>query len=226
MDVSTPKDFLAKSRDARTRTKRARLRDLAQQSVDRGGRHRRSWAPTWRGHVPTSGAVFQKSDPKVGSRYMRNIALIAAGVAGFAAAARSSPPPFFQILQPHGKIIDVNGYHLDLGDADDAAPPGAWQGPIRISRAGRSACTVSNEVSIIEPPIRLARHDILYVSTFSGRENRIYAIDAENCAVRWTSPAFTGQSSTARRSLVLPGAGTFPIGLDAVPQPMAVRDIG
>ncbi len=157
------------------------------------------------------------------SQHMREIALIAA-VASFAAAAQSGTPPFFQILMPHGKIIDANGYHLDLGDADDAAAPGAWQGPIRISRAGRSACTVSNDVSIIEPPIRLVRHDIFYVSTFYGRENRIYAIDAGTCAVRWTSPLFTGQSTTSRRFLILPGAGAFPIGLDAIPQPVTARE--
>ncbi len=124
----------------------------------------------------------------------------------------------FQTIHPGKTAIAAGTYHLDLGDADDPANPRSWQGPIRITRANHPACTVSDDVSIIEPPIRLTRHHLLYVSTYSGSENRLYVVDARDCAIRWTSPFFNGASTIVGHTLELPGAGAFSIDANGIPE--------
>lgn len=87
-----------------------------------------------------------------------------------------------------GRIGDVT---VAFGDADNPRSPTAWQGPLRISMGSGPACTASDAVSIVEKPVLLGQ-DVLYVSTYSGSTNRVYAIDVKTCRTLWQGPAFTG----------------------------------
>lgn len=80
---------------------------------------------------------------------------------------------------------------VSFGAADDAAHPTAWQGPLRMTRGNAPACVVSDEVAIIEPPVMLGG-GTLYVPTYSGSNNRLYAVDTKNCRVLWRSRDFNG----------------------------------
>lgn len=90
-----------------------------------------------------------------------------------------------------GNMGRIGNVTVAFGDVDDPLSPAAWQGPLKIAMDSGPACTASNEVSIVEKPVMLG-HDVLYVSTYSGSTNRVYAIDVKTCRTLWESPAFTG----------------------------------
>jgi hypothetical protein len=93
----------------------------------------------------------------------------------------------------HGRAV-ARGVTVALGAADDAAHPTAWQGPVTISAGFAPACVVNDEVSIVEAPILLGR-GILYLPTYSGSNNRVYAVDSRSCRVLWRSRDFDGATS-------------------------------
>ncbi|GGA38497.1 hypothetical protein [Dyella nitratireducens] len=95
-----------------------------------------------------------------------------------------------RIVQSVGKVGDIT---VNFGEADDAQHPTAWQGPLQISVGGAPACPVSDEVSIIEDPVILAG-DVLYVPTYSGSNNYLYAVDVKTCKVIWHSSHFAGKT--------------------------------
>lgn len=87
-----------------------------------------------------------------------------------------------------GKLGDVS---VAFGEADDAQHPTAWQGPLRITVGTAPACTVGDDVAIVETPV-LLDNGILYVPTYSGSNNRLYAVDTKTCRVLWRSRFFNG----------------------------------
>lgn len=136
-------------------------------------------------------------------------------VAG-AALASATGPVFVQIV-PHGSAAEAGGYHLDLGEPDDPKAPRAWQGPIRITSAANTSCTVSEDVAIVERPLSLVQGHLLYVTTYSGSETQVHVVDARTCAVKWTSPRFVGSPGITAGTLALPGHHAFKIGADGLP---------
>jgi outer membrane protein assembly factor BamB len=93
----------------------------------------------------------------------------------------------------HGRA-SARGVTVTFGAADDAAHPTAWQGRVTISTGSVPACVAGGEVSIVEAPILLG-HGILYVPTYSGSNNRVYAVDTQSCRVLWRSAYFNGTTS-------------------------------
>ena len=112
-----------------------------------------------------------------------------------------------QIVHSEGKVGDVT---MNFGEADDAQHPTAWQGPLQISVGSAPACTVSDDVSIIEEPVMFGE-GILYVPTYSGSNNRLYAVDAKTCKVLWRSSDFSGKASFKKGKLVM-GAKEVAVG--------------
>lgn len=90
-----------------------------------------------------------------------------------------------------GGVGRLGGVSVAFGAADDAQHPAAWQGPLRITTGTARACTVSDEVAIVENPVMIGG-GVLYVPTYSGSNNRLYAVDTASCRVLWRSPAFNG----------------------------------
>ena len=123
---------------------------------------------------------------------------------------------FVQVI-PHGSSADAAGYHLDLGEPDDPRMARAWQGPIRITSTGRAGCTVSEDVAIVEGPLSLVQGRLLYVTTYSGSEAKVYVVDAQTCAVKWTSPSFVGAPRITAGTLTFPGLRPLRVGADGLP---------
>lgn len=91
-----------------------------------------------------------------------------------------------------GKVAKAGNLALDLGEADDPQHPTAWQGPLKITNETGLACTVSEDVAMIEQSLLLGA-SVVYVPTYSGSENHLYAVDLKSCRVLWKSPAYTGK---------------------------------
>ena len=143
------------------------------------------------------------------------------GVLGSAAVigtalASGTGPAFVQVI-PHGSSADAAGYHIDLGEPDDPKTPRAWQGPIRITSTGRAGCMVSEDVAIVEGPLSLVQGRLLYVTTYSGSEAKVYVVDALTCATKWTSPSFVGAPRITAGTLTLPGLHSLRVGTDGLP---------
>ena len=103
-----------------------------------------------------------------------------------------------------GSVGKLDGVSVAFGAADDARHPAAWQGPLRITKGTAPACTVSDEVAIVENPV-LIGGGVLYVPTYSGSNNRLYAVDTASCRVLWRSPAFNGPTSFKDGRLTIGG---------------------
>ena len=125
-------------------------------------------------------------------------------VPAFAQACNFMPVP---IVQSAAKVQQLS---LEFGEADDNQHPTAWQGPLRISVAGAPACSVSEDVSIIEEPVTLAGN-VLYVPTYSGSNNRLFAVDVRTCKVIWQSRPFDGKTVLRQGKLV---AGNKDVAVD------------
>jgi len=100
-----------------------------------------------------------------------------------------------------GRLGNVS---VAFGEADDVLHPTAWQGPLRISTGDAPACTVSDEVSIVEAPVALG-DGTLYVPTYSGSNNRLYAVDTKSCRVLWRSRPFHGPTRLRNNRLTIGG---------------------
>lgn len=103
-----------------------------------------------------------------------------------------------QALTPHGSEVRVEAAVVQLGDADNAASPAAWQGPLVAG-----ACTF--DLGIIEPPLLLAQGKLLYVPSYSGSRRTLTLVDLNTCSVRWKSMAFSGRLTIGPRALQLGG---------------------
>ena len=104
-----------------------------------------------------------------------------------------------KIVQNIGKVGDVT---VNFGEADDAQHPSAWQGPLQITAGSAPACSVSDEVSSIEQPVMLGG-GVLYVSTYSGSNKRIYALDVKTCKTVWCSDDFSAKAVFKKGRIVM-----------------------
>lgn len=116
-----------------------------------------------------------------------------------------------QTLTPQGSELRAGSSTVNLGEADNAADPNAWQGPLVVG-----ACTL--DMGIIEPPLLLTPANLLYVPTYSGSVRRLTLVDLNACKARWQSAAFTGSLRIDQRALHLGGKR---IALDAHCVPIA-----
>jgi outer membrane protein assembly factor BamB len=121
---------------------------------------------------------------------MRSICLV---LALFAPAAMADTACHLTVVAITGHTATAGGNSFDLGDADDTQHPTAWQGPLKITTSSGQSCAVDDDVAIIERPL-LFGASVLYVPTYSGSENRVYAIDTKTCKVLWKSQVFTGKT--------------------------------
>ncbi|RUL77711.1 hypothetical protein [Dyella choica] len=115
-----------------------------------------------------------------------------------------------------GSVGKVGQVSVSFGEADDVKHPAAWQGPLQISVDGAPQCSVSEDVSIVEEPVMLAG-DVLYVPTYSGSNNRLYAVDVKTCKVIWRSVNFSGKTVLKQGRLV---AGKSGIAVDKRCRPL------
>jgi hypothetical protein len=103
-----------------------------------------------------------------------------------------------QTLTPHGSEVRAGAASVNLGQADNALNPTAWQGPLVAG-----ACTL--DVGIIEPPLLLAQGKLLYLPSYSGSMRALTLVDLNTCSVRWKSAAFSGRLAIGPRALHLGG---------------------
>jgi hypothetical protein len=106
-------------------------------------------------------------------------------------------------LPVSGNQVQAGKTRVTLGEADDSQHPAAWQGPLQVQAADGRTCTVSEDVAIIEKPLLLGNGHILFVPTYSGSTNRVYAVDLQDCRVRWKSLEFSGATSQANNVLIM-----------------------
>ncbi|WP_219909852.1 hypothetical protein [Trinickia symbiotica] len=123
----------------------------------------------------------------------------------------------FMPVRIEGSIGKVGNVTIELGESIGKPTPTAWQGPMTISIAAAPACTVSDDVSIVEGPIALAG-GILYVPTYSGSTSIVYAVEAKTCAVIWRSKDYEGAAAFKPGRLI---TGTKAIPVDRRCRPMS-----
>lgn len=112
--------------------------------------------------------------------------------------------------------VQAGDINVALGEADDPQHPTAWQGPLQVGSADRHICTVSDDVAIIEKPLLLGNGHILFVPTYSGSTNRVYAVDLKDCRVLWKSPEFSGATAQEGNVLVT-GSRKLPLPMSCLP---------
>jgi hypothetical protein len=126
---------------------------------------------------------------------------------------------YMQALNPaDGHRIQHNGVIIELGEADKAAYASAWAGPIQITQPNRKTCAVDGGVSTVSAPLWLGNEHILFVPTFSGYENIVYAINIENCHSVWHSQKYSGTPLFTNGSLVLKDAGITKLDASCLPK--------
>lgn len=101
-------------------------------------------------------------------------------------------------------VAAVGDVRMTFEEGIPARNPDAWQGPLGISVGAGPACSASDRVSIIEQPVMLAG-DILYVPTYSGSSNIVYALDVKTCGVIWRSRDFVGKTVFRKGALIMGG---------------------
>lgn len=126
---------------------------------------------------------------------------LAAGLLSLSMLAQACDVVSVKIVQSAGKVGDVT---MNFGEADDAQHPTAWQGPLQITVGSAPTCSVSDEVSIIEQPVMLGG-GVLYVSTYSGSNKRIYALDVKTCKAIWRSDDFSAKAVFKNGKVVMGG---------------------
>ncbi|MGH7071414.1 MAG: hypothetical protein ACREFO_15560 [Acetobacteraceae bacterium] len=115
---------------------------------------------------------------------------LAVALLGYTVAAQTCN---YLPVKPGSGKFNTGEVTVDLGQADDPTHPGAWQGPIIITQADGASCTVAPEGGIVEQPIyHDGRHFL--VTTYSGSNRVVYAIDAKSCRVLWHSHPFAGEA--------------------------------
>ena len=122
--------------------------------------------------------------------------------AGLVVTLRVASACDFVPLRIPVNVGTIEGVTVDFGEPDDTRYPTAWQGPLTISTGSVSACTVSNEVSIIVRPVVFA-DGVLYVPTYSGSSSIVYAVDVKTCKVIWRSEDFPGKMRFDKGSLII-----------------------
>lgn len=130
--------------------------------------------------------------------------LLAASLATLTLPACSASPLSCELVHMNvaGSVARARGVTVNLGEADNPQHPAAWQGPLKISVGNSPACSADADISIIEEPLLLGA-SVLYVSTYSGSESRLYAVNIKSCHVQWKSQAYVGKTSYSDGHLTL-----------------------
>ena len=101
-----------------------------------------------------------------------------------------------EFVELPARPLSAGGFAIDLGEADSADAPTAWQGPVKIAGHG-SACHVPDAVSLIEAPmVSDGRH--LLVTTFSGSLVTLDTVDMPTCRILWQSRPLDEASAVLR----------------------------
>lgn len=130
--------------------------------------------------------------------------VLAASLATLTLPACAASPRACELAQMsvEGGVARARGITVNLGEADHPQHATAWQGPLKISVKDSPACSADVDVSIIEEPLLLGA-SVLYVSTYSGSESRLYAVNIKSCRVEWKSQPYVGKTSYADGHLIL-----------------------
>nr|WKF55836.1 hypothetical protein HUO10_000280 [Paraburkholderia busanensis] len=150
--------------------------------------------------------------------FLKQLAIIAAGLVVAVPAAIAQTCHYSEVDPGTGKV-SVGDLSIDLGQGDSGDgqhTPAAWVGPITLTHAGGDACSVDPDVSIVERPLYSNGKQLL-VSTYSGSEKVLYAVDAATCKVQWKSPSFSGRVKLSGERLQL-GKRKVKLGADCVPR--------
>lgn len=138
---------------------------------------------------------------------------LAVALFGYSVAAQTCN---YLLVKPGSGKFNTGKVTVDLGQADDPTHPGAWQGPIIITQADGASCAVGPEVGIVEQPIyRDNRHFL--VTTYSGSNRVVYAIDAKSCRVLWHSHPFAGKTRLQGNELQI-GKDAITLDAECVPE--------
>ena len=101
------------------------------------------------------------------------------------------------VLTPENAALNIDGVGtVSLGEADDAARPKAWQGPVRVG-----ACSL--DIGLIEAPIIGTSGGPVYITAYSGALRKVMLVDAAACKVVWRSAPFVGDVTVAPGRLKL-----------------------
>lgn len=133
----------------------------------------------------------------------RFIPCVLAGIAGVLLAGQAAVAQcHYSEVDPASGKFSAGAFSVDLGPGDGDPKPTAWTGPITITRQGGASCAVDQDVSIVERPLYTDGTHLL-VSTYSGSEQRVFALDAASCKVLWKSDSFSGRVKLAGNRLRL-----------------------
>lgn len=155
------------------------------------------------------------------THFLKQIAIIAAGLVvavPVAVSAAVAQTCHYSEVDPGTGKVSVGDLSIDLGQGDNGDgknTPAAWTGPITLTLAGGASCSVDPDVSIVERPLYSNGKQLL-VSTYSGSEKVLYAVDAATCKVQWKSPSFAGRVKLSGNRLQL-GKRRFKLGADCTP---------
>ncbi|MFB9125923.1 hypothetical protein E2553_33135 [Paraburkholderia dipogonis] len=122
---------------------------------------------------------------------IRRAVMAVAGLLIAAPVAIAQPCHYSEVNPGTGRV-SVGDLSIDLGQNDGTESPTAWLGPVTLNRAGGASCSVDPNVSIVERPL-YTNGKQLFVSTYSGSEQVVYAIDASTCKIQWKSDSFSGK---------------------------------
>jgi len=104
-----------------------------------------------------------------------------------------------------------------LGDPNGPKHAMVWEEPMRLRQPNGKDCTVDPNVSIITAPVFDAGGRVLYVTTYSGSQSFLFAINTSDCKVLWRSPTFTRGPYLKGRQFLFSGAGPVTVGADCLP---------
>jgi hypothetical protein len=134
-------------------------------------------------------------------RFFECAVMSVAGLLMAAPVAMAQACHYSEVNPGSGKV-SVGELSIDLGQSDGTDSPTAWLGPITLTHSSGESCSVDPNVSIVERPLYSNGKQLL-VSTYSGSEQVVYAIDTTTCKVQWKSDSFSGRVKLSGNRLQL-----------------------
>jgi hypothetical protein len=95
------------------------------------------------------------------------------------------------------------GLELSLGEPDDRDHPTAWQGPLIVRTANGARCEMRPQLGILTTPILHDGGRLLVVTTYSGSNQQIEALDLTSCRVVLKSPKVAAAATYANGTISL-----------------------
>ncbi|MDG3444424.1 hypothetical protein [Nitrospirillum amazonense] len=146
------------------------------------------------------GQVFRHS-VQLGSPVMKAIHILTIAFTVYTSSALGQACAY-KTLEPGVGKAQVGASAIDLGAGDDPVKPQAWQGPVMLTHADGTSCTVDPDVSLVERPLFTDGQRVV-ISTYSGSERGVYFLDINSCRTLWKSPPFSGGVSLTAQTLRL-----------------------